>query len=221
MNKQAVSLNLQPIGTGAVTVCTAPIQIIHVRPDNPDAHKCDCQDHPMLAMLKNAGVQIPGMPEFNNDAPKFHPKGGVTIGYQIDDGNKMINVAFAKCKDEESYSTKLGVKLVNERISQADPKFTFSLSFDNVLEFNLAAMQELKGLKRSFVGTITFDHLSKDAVQYAIGQGLARRLKVLKDADDKRVNEMRQEKAKKKHLNKIGAKVLAELPPPPPDMPLH
>lgn len=215
MRKNNVDLTLNPVVQN-ISVEAKPMQILHIRPDHPDKQ----HDHPMAQMLREAGMPVPEH-EHTASTQKYHPKGGVTIGYVLDPTNKIINVAFAKCTDEDTYKTKRGVEMVTDRMNTQDDRFTFSLTFDNVLQFNLAAMQISKGLKRSLVDTITFDHLSKDAVQYVIGQGVARRIQAMHEAYHSHVNEMQQEKANKKHLNQTAAQVLAELPPPPPDMPLH
>lgn len=218
MRKNNVGLTLHPIVQN-VSGEAKPMQILHIRPDHPDRQG---DEHPMAQMLRESGVDVPEHEtEHHPSTPKYHPKGGVTIGFVIDRANKIINVAFAKCLDEDTYKPKFGVEKVTDRMNTFDERFTFSLAFDNLLEFHSEAMQLSRGLKRSLIDTITFDHLTKDAVQYVIGQGVARRIQAMHQEYHRKVNELRQEQANQKHLNREAKQILRELPPPPPDMPLH
>ena len=219
MSKNNVDLILNP-ARATVSAATAPMEVIHVRPDHPDAHQCGCNDHPMVQMLRQAGLPIPEHMEADHaNVPKHHPQGGVTIGFFVDPVNQIINVGFAKCNDEDFYNKKQGVKLVRERLEAADGRFTFSLSIENVLEFSIASMKELRGLKPAFVDTITFDHLSKDAVQYAIGQGVARRIKALHEEYHRNITQRAAAKAEKKLVAQSTKQFLEDIPAP--DMPLH
>lgn len=203
MRKNNVALNLLPLAT--LTDAASQFRAIHVRPEPCNCHQ-HIAHHPLIQRLSAMGLPVPDFDTAQH--PKFERDGGVTIGYIIDEAKNVVNVGFSKCRDDEPYSKKFGVNSVKARMLEFDAKFTFSIGLDNLTEFAVSRMEELKGLQPSFVDSIVFANLTQDAVEYAIGQGVALRLLQIKEAADAKLAEIKQEQQKrhaaKRHLKEVA-----------------
>jgi hypothetical protein len=183
--------NPELLPTATMSMIAQPARAIHLRQELECEH-CKKQEQAVHGLAAMFGIQV--------EEPKKHKHyvrhGGVTIAYQIDHETRMINIGLAICASTDAYNKKLGFKLATDRIAEKDQVYSFAVSFDEAVRYSVGSMIAagvLSGFSKSFLATIHYDHLSKEAVDHFIITSAAVRLREIMARADEALQKKHEE----------------------------
>lgn len=193
-----MNMNSQTLKPTATATATAQVmRAIHIRPEG----ECSCgHNHSggISALAALLGIQTKSKPEPARN-------GGLTIAYQVDPLNNLINVGFSLCRQDEPYSRTLGYTTSKERIATKDKVYSFSLNTTDVVAYVLGIckqQKELGAFNGAFIKTIRFEDLSTAAIEHTIAQACGVRIHEIKLRAAEELAEVKNEQQKRQAARK-------------------